>query len=385
MARSRRRPELQREGQVRCRFCGTYYDPALPECPNCGYQTEENRGFTTDWSTVGPEDCAGGFGGSRSAIKKAAKLLSILLIALLVSAGAVAVGKNLVEKQVKTPAATGAETSAQAEPNDSENTGEQSAPAPVIIEKKDNEENESASDDGKNAEKDEKQDKTGSDPYQLTLNYTDMTLRVNEVQKLQLSVRPKYWTGDVRWSTSDQYVAWVDQDGTVTCLGGGQCFITAAAGETEVQCQIRCRGRTASHNTVEKWLREHASTEETENAKDEEDTENQEEKDRKEDKDKKDDKDEEKKEEDEDEDEEKDEKGGLTLSMKDVTLVRPGDVYTLTAKGGGGHYSWSIGNQYVATVSDGGVITAASRGTTTVTCTSEDGSTATCRVHVTKK
>ena len=85
MARSRRRPELQREGQVRCRFCGGFYDPSLPQCPNCGYQTEENQSYVTDWRTIGPDECAGGFGGPRSPIQIAAKWLGGLLVGSLVT------------------------------------------------------------------------------------------------------------------------------------------------------------------------------------------------------------------------------------------------------------------------------------------------------------
>ena len=72
--RKRRRPELEREGQIRCRYCGGFYNPSLPECPNCGHQTEENQSYTTDWRHISPEECAGGFGGADHMIRRAASL-----------------------------------------------------------------------------------------------------------------------------------------------------------------------------------------------------------------------------------------------------------------------------------------------------------------------
>lgn len=226
MARSRRRPELQREGQVRCRFCGGFYDPALPECPNCGYQTQENQNYATDWRTIGPEACAGGFGGPKSPIQIAARCLGGLLIGLLVAVAVVNIGKSLYTAPPALPAAASI-----------------SAPASSSV---------------------------PADP---------------------------------------------------TSSG------TASASEEKTKAD---EPKKAKPNT--------------------------------------------------DDDQSK---LPVTLNLSDMTLMSLGDSYHLVADGGGGHYTWTIDNSAVATVNDGGVVTAVSRGDATVTCTGENGNTAVCRVHVT--
>ena len=326
MARSRRRPELQREGQVRCRFCGGFYDPSLPQCPNCGYQTEENQSYVTDWRTIGPDECAGGFGGPRSPIQIAAKWLGGLLVGLLIVVAVVGIGKGLSAATPPQPAA--ASSSAPAEPNPSASAGDSSAPA--------------------KAPQTKPEDKQ-TPPEALSMNYTDLTLQVQEKLALELTVTPSDWKGTVKWSTSDQYVAWVDQEGTITCMGGGECTITASAGKVKAQCRVLCNGAASDHNAVDTWVKEQTGSQadpDDGDSKSESDT-------------------------------------PLTLNLSDMTLMRPGDAYILVADGGGGHYTWTSANSYVATVDDGGVVTAVSRGDTTVTCTGENGDSVTCRVHVT--
>ena len=171
---------------------------------------------------------------------------------------------------------------------------------------------------------------------------------------LELTIQPEDWKGTVQWSTSDQYVAWVDQAGKITCMGGGQCTITAAVGDVQVTCRVLCHGAQADRTKVDTWIAEQTKS-------------------------------------DEDEKNEPTQEGNtddsakepLTLNISDMTLMRPGDAYNLVADGGGGHYTWTSGNPSVADVNDGGVVTAVGNGTTTITCTGENGETATCRVHVT--
>ena len=337
MARSRRRPELQREGQVRCRYCGGFYVPALPECPNCGYQTEDNQSYTTDWRTIGPEECAGGFGGPKSPIQIAAKWLTGLLVGLLVVAAAVNIGKSLMAATPPKPAAasTSEAASTPAEPSSSAgDSSEQQQPEQGEEQKQPDPEPEQ------------------TPPDQLTLNYTDLTLQVNETLALELTVTPEDWKGTVEWSTSDRYVAWVDQEGNITCMGGGQCTITAAVGDVTAQCRVLCHGAQANQATVDAWIQEQTQDSPDDSSPDQPTTDHPDE-------------------------------AELSLNLSDMTLMRPGDAYHLLANGGGGHYTWTSGNGAVATVDDGGVVTAVGSGTTTITCTAENGDTATCRVHVT--
>lgn len=312
MARSRRRPELQREGEVRCRYCGGFYDPALPECPNCGYQTEENQSYATDWRTIGPEECAGGFGGPKSPIQIAAKGLGGLLVGLLVVVAAVNIGKSLTAASPTPPAAS---TSAFVPAEAASSTDGGSAP------------DEKKQDTKQQDEPKKKNEAEQTPPEQLALNYTDLTLQVEEALTLELTVKPEDWKGTVQWRTSDQYVAWVDQKGSVTCTGGGQCTITASVGDVKAECRVLCHGAQADRTKVDNWVAEQTRSQEDTPAPDDNPAEQP-----------------------------------LSLNFSDMTLMRPGDAYHLVADGGGGHYTWTSGNGSVATVNDGGVVTAVGSG-----------------------
>ncbi len=330
MARTRRRAELQREGQVRCRFCGGFYDPTLPECPNCGYQTEENQSYTTDWKTIGTEDCAGGFGGPKSPIQIAANWLGGMLVGLLIVVAVVNVGKSLMttDKTAKAVPVAAVSSAAPAEVN---TQGSESEPAEPEKTQK-----------AGQADK-----KTVTLPEEIVLNYTDLTMQAKEELTLEPTIEPEEWDGTLEWSTSDQYVAWVDQKGKVTCLGGGNCTITVSAGRVKQECKVLCNGAPANHAMVDDWVKQQTKS-----------------------------KDEKKQ-----DDQEKD--APLTLNISDMTLMRPGDAYNLIADGGGGLYTWSSSNPAVAEVDDGGGVTAVSRGSTVITCTIANGKTAECRIHVT--
>lgn len=328
MARTRRRPELQQDGKVRCRFCGGFYDPTLPECPNCGYQTEENQSYTTDWKTIGPDECAGGFGGPKSPIHITAKWLGGMLAGLLVVIAVVNIGESLwaVKQSAQTAAAVSVSSSAPAQTREET----RSAPKKETAGKPDSE--------------------TANTCKSIVLNQMDLTMKDGEKQKLKATVAPSDWKGTLKWSTSDPYVAWVDQKGNVTCMGGGSCNITVSAGKTKARCRVLCNDAKADHDTVDAWVAKQtdSSTETGEQRRDGN---------REEDK--------------------------LTLNMSDMTLMRRGNAYNLLAVGGGGHYTWTSSNSSVATVNDGGVVTAVSNGTTIITCTAENGQTAECRIHVT--
>lgn len=327
MARTRRRPELQQDGKVRCRFCGGLYDPTLPECPNCGYQTEENQSYATDWKTIGPEDCAGGFGGPKSPIHITAKWLGGMLAGLLVVIAVVNIGKSLsaVNQSAQTVGSVSVSSSAPAQERGASSSATEKETAGNT------------------------NSKTTDALKSIALNHTDLTMKTGEKQSLEASVAPADWKGTFKWSTSDQYVAWVDQKGNVTCMGGGSCNITVSAGKRKAQCRILCNDAKADHNAVDAWVTKQTKS-----------------------KTKQDDNKQDKKKED-----------SLTLSMSDMTLTRQGDAYNLLANGGGGHYTWASSNSAVATVNDGGVVTAVSNGTTIITCTAESGQKAECRVHVT--
>lgn len=75
----------------------------------------------------------------------------------------------------------------------------------------------------------------------LSLNKSDFTLKsAGASWKLKAAV-----TGmdkaELTWTSSDESVATVAQDGTVTAVAPGTATITAQAGELSAQCVVRCR------------------------------------------------------------------------------------------------------------------------------------------------
>lgn len=72
-------------------------------------------------------------------------------------------------------------------------------------------------------------------------SYTDMTVLVDSVMEFTCTVYPANVEVDITWSTSDESVATVDEDGVVTVVGTGSCTITAAAGNQTAECIVRGR------------------------------------------------------------------------------------------------------------------------------------------------
>lgn len=125
-------------------------------------------------------------------------------------------------------------------------------------------------------------------------------------------------SGEVSWSTSNENIATVE-GGSVTGKAGGTVTITAAAGEETAECRVTITG--------DPWV----ST------------------------------------------------ANLSLNKTDFTFGSSEKV-TLKVKGTDSPVTWSSANTGVATVSDGGVVQWAGKGTTTVTA-SVDGQTLECIVR----
>ena len=74
----------------------------------------------------------------------------------------------------------------------------------------------------------------------LALNDQDLLLQKGDVYSLQVSLLP--WnapvTEEVIWTSSDESVAVVDQQGNVMAVGSGSATITAAYGDLAVSCQV---------------------------------------------------------------------------------------------------------------------------------------------------
>ena len=74
---------------------------------------------------------------------------------------------------------------------------------------------------------------------EISLNKTELTLRIKESEKLVATVKPDNATEkDITWSSSDERIAEVDTSGTVTAIKGGFAIIIAQAGGLETRCNV---------------------------------------------------------------------------------------------------------------------------------------------------
>ena len=341
--RKRRRPELEREGQIRCRYCGGFYNPALPECPNCGHQTEENQSYATDWRHISPEECAGGFGGADHMIRRAATWLAGGLAVLFVVVCVAGVTRGMAwssggDNNTRPAVVNDADANTSAEPDKS---GDASTSAQPV----------------QDAPK--KDDTPQVDPPQaIALNHDDVTMQANEELEMKATLTPEDWKGTVTWSTDDKYVAWVSQQGKVTCFGGGSCKITATAGDKTAVCQIRSVSAVADHATVDAKVKElEAKDTQDQTKKDNTDT----------------------KQDDTKKDEQKKDDAKKEDNTDPLTI---GDTYQFEVTGGDGNYSWSSAGPWVATVDQNGVVTAVGQGYATITCTDGSGKSVKTTVRV---
>lgn len=73
----------------------------------------------------------------------------------------------------------------------------------------------------------------------IRLSETSLQLNKGDSRTLSATVQPDNATDNaVRWTTSDNSVAAVDQNGTITAVGGGKASITASAGGVSASCSV---------------------------------------------------------------------------------------------------------------------------------------------------
>ena len=81
----------------------------------------------------------------------------------------------------------------------------------------------------------------------VTLDQTTMELTVNGTGNLTATVKPDETTvKTIQWSSSDETVATVGADGTVTALKEGTAVITAKCGEKSAECTVTVTARAAN-------------------------------------------------------------------------------------------------------------------------------------------
>ena len=90
---------------------------------------------------------------------------------------------------------------------------------------------------------------SGSQSAQLTMNRTDFTL-FSAGSTFQLKYQaPEGAQGEAAFASSDEAVATVAQDGTVTAVAPGSATITLTYGDLTATCTVRCRWEDAPADT----------------------------------------------------------------------------------------------------------------------------------------
>ena len=155
-------------------------------------------------------------------------------------------------------------------------------------------------------------------PKELTLDVSKLTLEVGQQHALTTSYTPE--NGAVHFSSGNESVATVDENGVVRAVGAGTATITAASDKgTAAQCSV----------TVNEAVRE------------------------------------------------------IQLNATDKVL-KAGDSFRLTAQAGGSDFrkTFSSSAPTVASVDANGLVTARSAGTAVITVTAANGVSASCKVSV---
>ena len=85
----------------------------------------------------------------------------------------------------------------------------------------------------------------------VTLDQTTMELTVNGTGKLTATVKPDETTvKTIQWSSSDETVAMVGADGTVTALKEGTAVITAKCGEKSAECTVTVKAEAVVPTSI---------------------------------------------------------------------------------------------------------------------------------------
>ncbi len=236
---SRQAPS-RRSDVVRCENCGEDYAVTYKRCPFCDERPGRAGGFVSGGRRVA-NTRGGGYGGGVNPLQIAifAVSLAVIIAAAVIVfryIGAPLFGGDPGGASVSTGQNQGGGAGSQG-PDSS-----QTLPGG----------GEALGEGGQSPEGDGSQTgdaSTGTQPSagveSVTLNKTDITLTPNEVTTLTATVSPAGTEEPVVWSSSDESVLTVDQEGNLRNVnaGGGlvRVTVTATCGDKTAQCVVYCR------------------------------------------------------------------------------------------------------------------------------------------------
>jgi len=235
------RQDNRRSDVIRCEYCGEDYSVTYRRCPFCDDRASygSDRAPTKGGKRVATNKRGGGYGGGMQPVQIIGLVLSVILIIAAVyivftvlsplfgggtsgddpeqsSVGMSQSGASSSAPQVSgsgQDVSTSGDISAPVVPDPSDSSG---VITPVIA-------------------------ATG-----ITLDKKDVTLQPDEKLQLVATLTPADSTDTVKWSSSNEEILTVAQDGTVVNVNKGSAQVTvtvmAQVGELKAACLVRCKG-----------------------------------------------------------------------------------------------------------------------------------------------
>lgn len=226
---------VRRNDVVHCDVCGEDYSVTYKRCPFCDDAAYRARGGSG--RRVAGNARGGGYGGRVYPIQIVGLVLSLVLIIAAVFIVFTRLAPLFGKDKPKEPdtSAPGTSTSQPVDPDVSApdaSSGDISSP------------------DGSDPAGSQVTPPPAASVAALSLNQSDFTLKANESYPIVATVDPAGTT--VVWSTSNEKVATIAQDGRVTNVNTGAntttVTITATAGDKTATCVVRCRGGSTGTN-----------------------------------------------------------------------------------------------------------------------------------------
>lgn len=242
----------RRTDVIRCQYCGEDYSVTYKRCPFCddkagngGYSGGDGVVSGKGGRRVATNTRGGGYGGKMQPVQLIGLLLSLVLIA-----AAVYIVFSVFGPLIGGGEASGSESqtissSVQSDVSVSQPAGSTSQPAvsdPLP----------GVSTSGDISTPVVPDPPVGTDVITpivtatgITLSAEDITLKADETSKLTATVAPAGCTDTVVWTSSNESVLTVAQDGTLTNMNTGSTQVTVTVtvqvGEVRDSCLVRCK------------------------------------------------------------------------------------------------------------------------------------------------
>ena len=347
-----------------CEYCGTAYDARLRQCPLCGRAAAGQTGSAEPERTAaaperpapgrrlrqepGAPKAARGYAGKRLRTGAASKPSDVqstagaspyaipkwTMIVLCVILGAAVLGGALLafsrlgwsplyrEATLEAPVQAAEPAQPEQEPATVQQPAESAQPDENRYMNEEDQQHDQTAEPA--------QEEAGVSCTSLTLSAPTVTFEeAGRFFNITFTRKPAECTEPVTFTSSDENVATVSEQGKIVAVNAGSAVITAACGEQTAQCLVTCDFDYVGAETTEEGS------------------------------------------------------VPLALSKDDLTFFNAGEQYTLSVTGApeGAKITYVSSDESIATVSASGVLTAKGSGTTTVSVTVDDNPAMTCIVR----